>query len=300
MAKVHWLALSSLPGVGAVTVHKMVERFGSIEAVFEATDSELVTIRRITIDVLEKLRALSLSSLEQEILDLDDEGINVISYEDDEYPANLKDIRDSPPILYMRGQLSDIDSQAISIVGTRTPSDEKRAFTRQLGEEMARRGLTVVSGLALGVDTAAHEGALQGESGRTMAVLGSGLRRIHPKQNLELAAAITGRGALLSEVAPNTSPQGSHLMARDRIVSGLGLATVVAEANLRSGSVNAGGRARRQRRLLLAVPGSPGTDMLIAEGAESIDPEKVDFDQLAQRIINETAEGESSPQLSLF
>jgi DNA processing protein len=300
LAKVHWLALSSLPGVGAVTVHTLIDRFGTIEAVFDASDSELLTVRRVRPEAITKLRALSLDDLEQEIVDLEEEGIEVISFEDDDYPLNIKVIRDAPPILFGRGELFDTDSQALAIVGTRSPSDEAREFALLLGYEMAERGLTIVSGLALGIDTAAHEGALQASSGRTLAVLGSGIKRVHPKQNLELAATITGRGALLSEVAPNTSPQGSHLMARDRIVTGLGLATVVVEANLKSGSVNAAGRARRQGRLLLVVPGSPGTDALVAEGGEAIDPQALDLDGLSDLIASETVSGESSQQLSLF
>jgi len=169
------------------------------------------------------------------------------------------------------------------------------------GRELAARGLTVVSGLALGVDAAAHRGAF--EAGRTLAVLGSGIRFIHPKENTELAEQIVRRGALLSELHPNTPPRGPQLMARDRIVSGLSRAVIVVEAGEKSGSLDTAGRAAKQGRLVFAVPGSAGTDQLIAAGARRLDPASLDFDALADEIFQHPpppAFGSLPHQSSLF
>jgi DNA processing protein len=153
--------------------------------------------------------------------------------------------------------------------------------------------------LALGIDTAAHRGALQAADGRTLAVLGSGLRAIHPRQNLPLAEAIAQRGALLSELHPATPPLGPNLMARDRLISGLSRAVIVVEANEKSGSLDTAAKARRQGRLLLAVPGSPGTQALLAGGVEPLDLRTTDLDALSQRIRQHTLAGNET-QLGLW
>lgn len=133
--------------------------------------------------------------------------------------------------------------------------------------ELAGRGLTVVSGMAAGVDTAAHRGALASQSGWTLAVLGSGIRVIHPHSNSGLAEKISSRGALLSELHPNAPPRGPQLMARDRIISGLSQVVIVVEAGLKSGSLDTASRGKKQGRPFYAVPGSEGTDYLVWEGA---------------------------------
>jgi len=145
-----------------------------------------------------------------------------------------------------------------------------------MAARLASKGFTIVSGLAPGIDTAAHRGALRADAGRTLAVLGSGVRMIHPRENVELAREIAGRGAVISEYHPNTPVKGPQLMARDRIVSGLSLAVIVVEAGSMSGSVDTAEKARRQGRKVFAVPGSPGCDELIASGARSLDPGDLD------------------------
>jgi DNA processing protein len=178
-----------------------------------------------------------------------------------------------------------------------------------IARELADRGLTVVSGLAIGIDTAAHRGALAAPGGRTLAVPGSGLRAIHPRQNAPLAEAIARRGALLSEVHPNTPVSGPVLMARDRITSGLARAVIVVEAGEKSGSLDTAARARRQGRLLFALPGSPGTDALLAGGgSEALELQRANPDDLARRIRahalpgndHETRKNGEMGQLSLW
>jgi DNA processing protein len=288
VSKTHWLALSTLPGIGGTTARRLIERFGSVDAVFEAPDAELQQVPRLTAEVVAHLRAISLDALEGELASLADEGLQVVTWDDPDYPANLRQVSDAPPVLFVRGDLRAGDAQAVAIVGTRQPTSQAVTLARTLARELARRGLTIVSGLAVGIDTAAHRGALQAPGGRTLAVPGSGLRTIHPRENVPLAEAITARGALLSELHPNTPARGASLMARDRIVSGLSQAVIVVEAGEKSGSLDTAAKALRQGRLLLAVPGSPGTQALLTGGAEPLDPQTADLDRLSEHIRRHT------------
>jgi len=284
MAKVHWLALNAVSGIGGVTARRLLERFGSVEAAFEAPDEELLAVPRFSHQMVARLRALSLEALEEDLAALAEEGLQVLTWDDGGYPANLRPLPDAPPLLFMRGELCPSDAEAVAIVGTRRPSPTAAALAEMLAREFAGRGLTVVSGLALGVDTAAHRGALQAEGGRTLAVPGSGLRAIHPRTNRSLAEEIASRGALLSELQPDVPARGPNLMARGRIVSGLSRAVIVVEADERSGSLDTAAKARRQGRLVFAVPGSPGTDALLTAGAEPLDAPATDLEALSERI----------------
>ncbi len=305
MSKLHWLALVSLPGIGGATGRKLIERFGSIEAAFEASDAALAAVPRLNADLVARLRAISLEIVEAELASLADEGLHVLTWDDADYPANLRPLSDAPPALFVRGDLRPEDAAAVAIIGTREPTAAGVAAAERIGRELAGLGLTVVSGLAIGIDTVAHRGALQAPGGRTLAVPGSGLRAIHPRQNAALAETVARRGALLSEVHPNTPPSGPVLMARDRIVSGLAHAVIVVEAGEKSGSLDTAAKARRQGRLLLALPGSPGTDKLIAEGAEMLTLNALDPASLARRIRDhalpgEAGKSEGAGQLSLW
>ena len=284
MSKVHWLALSAISGIGGATARKLLENLGSVEAIFDAPDEELLAIPRITRDVVTRMRSISLDALEEELASLYDEGFQTLTWDDDAYPENLRPLHDAPPVLFMRGEILPEDAAAVAIVGTREASRRGAAIAERLARELAQRGLAVVSGLALGIDTAAHRGALGAETGRTLAVLGSGLRSIHPRENRKMAEEIVRRGALLSELHPNSPPRGPSLMARDRIISGLSRAVIVVEAQEKSGSLDTAAKAKRQGRVVFAVPGSPGTELLLAQGAEWLEPETADFDALAQRI----------------
>jgi len=305
MSKLHWLALVSLPGIGGATGRKLIERFGSIEAAFAAPDAELARVPRLSADLVARLRSVSLEALEAELAALADEGLGVLTWDDPHYPANLRGLSDAPPVLFTRGSLRPDDADAVAIIGTREPTPAGMAAATTIARELAGRGLTVVSGLAIGIDTAAHRGALEAPTGRTLAVPGSGLRALHPRQNVPLAERIVRRGALLSEVHPNTPPSGPVLMARDRITSGLARAVIVVEAGEKSGSLDTAGRARRQGRLVLALAGSPGTDKLIAKGAGPLTWRGLDFDALDRRIRGHALPGDEKPgkgdgQLSLW
>jgi DNA processing protein len=284
MSKAHWVALSMIPGIGGTTARKLVERFGAVEAVFEADQADLLAVPRVTADIVRQIRNTLLENVEAELASLDDEGITVVTLEDDGYPELLRTVGDAPPVLFVRGQVRPADTRAVAIVGTRGPGDQGLQTAERLAGELAARGWTIVSGLALGIDTAAHRGALAAPGGRTLAVLGSGLRVVHPSKNADLAQEIIARGALLSELHPSTPPRGPQLMARDRIISGLSHAVIVVEASEKSGSLDTASKARKQGRRVLAVPGSPGTDQLIISGATPVEIEREDWGELVALI----------------
>nr|MBI2905511.1 DNA-protecting protein DprA [Chloroflexota bacterium] len=299
MSNAHWLALTTLSGIGGVTARKLLDRFGDVESIFTASTDDLTTIPRITAAMAGQLLAAPIEQLESELLSLNDEGIDLLTWDDDRFPDCVRALADAPMVLFVRGAIKKEDAQAVAIVGTREPSQRALEAATTLGRELAARGLTVVSGLALGVDTAAHRGAIDSDGGRTLAVLGSGIRFIHPKENTELAEEIVSNGALLSELHPNTPPRGPQLMARDRIISGLSRAVIVVEAGEKSGSLDTAARAKKQGRAVYAVPGSAGTEHLLSSGAHRLEMKSLDFDAVAEEISQYSASSPPS-QSSLF
>ena len=284
MSKAQWLALSTVSGVGGVTARKLIERFGDVEAIFEAAPEALIEVPRVTETMAMQILAAPIEQLENELLSLNDEGIELLTWDDERFPSVLRPLPDAPMLLFMHGELKRADDNAVAIVGTREPTPAAVEVAHMIGRELAARGLTVVSGLALGIDTAGHLGAIT--IGRTIAVLGSGVRYIHPRENSELAEDIIRCGAILSELHPDTPPKGQNLMARDRIISGLSRGVIVIEAGEKSGSLDTASKAKKQGRLVYAVLGSAGTDQLIAGGARRIDPTVIDFDELAREILD--------------
>jgi DNA processing protein len=285
MSKRHWLALSRVLRARA---RRLVEHFGSIEALWQADPKTLAALTGLPPESFVALPQ-RLDEAAQEIESLCHEGIEVITASDEQYPILLRDLRDAPPVLYLRGSLEIRDQWAVAIVGSRLADpgyrERKIAWTRELAHTLAEWGLTIVSGLAHGVDSWAHGGALDARDGRTIAVLGCGLRRIYPKHNKALADRIVARGALLSELEPHAGTCGQFLMMRDRLIAGLSQAVLVIEAGDPSGSLDTARHALKLKRRVLAVPGSPGTDRLIAKGAEKLDPERADFDELARSVL---------------
>ncbi|OQY86072.1 MAG: DNA protecting protein DprA [Chloroflexi bacterium UTCFX4] len=292
MSKAHWLALASLSGLGGATAKKLLEQFGDVESIFDATDEQLLEIPRVTETMVENLRALRPEKFEEEIYALAEDEIDLLTWDDARFPKQLRELKDAPVILFARGAIKKGDENAVAIVGTRAASEGAIEIATTLARELALRGLRVVSGLAMGIDTAAHVGALDAEDGRTIAVLGSGIRVIHPRENAELAARIASHGALISELMPNAPPRGPQLMARDRLVSGLSRAVIVVEAGQKSGSMDTAERARKQGRLVYAIPGSEGTEGLLKGGARRLEMDAVDFDALAEEIYAHDTEKE--------
>jgi len=280
----HWLALTHVPGLGGATLRRLLERFGSVEAIFAAHTAELATVPRLRSETIAALQSLSLDEVEAELAALTESNITPLTWDDPHYPAALHDLSDPPPVLFLKGALLPQDIQAVAIVGSRQASDHGLAVTLHLSQSLAARGLTVVSGLASGIDTAAHKGALEASKGRTLAVLGSGLNVFHPRDSQALAERIVARGALLSELRPEAPPRGPYLMARDRIIAALSRAVIVVEAGESSGSLDTARRAKRLGRLVLALPGSPGTDALLRAGAEELDSKTADLYRLVARL----------------
>lgn len=294
MSKAHWLALASISGLGGATARKLIEQFGDVESVFDATDAELLEVPRVTETMIDALRDAHPDKYDQEIFGLAEEDIDLLTWDDARFPSTLRALKDAPVILFQRGSIKKGDENAVAIVGTRGASEEGALLASTLARELALRGLCVVSGLALGIDTAGHAGALDAEDGRTIAVLGSGIRVIHPRENAELAERIASHGALLSELMPNAPPRGPQLMARDRLISGLSRAVIVVEASQKSGSLDTAERARKQGRLVYAVPGSEGTEALLKGGAIRLEADSLDFDVLADAIYKHKIEKQAT------
>ena len=283
MSKAHWLALAALPGLGGVTLRKLLKEFGDVESIWDAAPEELAEIPRVTPEIANQLQRTPIEQWEEQVFALAEAEIDLLTWDDLRFPPRLRELHDAPVVLFMRGELRSDDADVVAIVGTRSPSAGAVDLTTGLARELAARGLTVVSGLALGIDTAAHVGALAEEEGRTIAVLGSGILNVHPRENSELAERIVQHGAVLSELLPNAPPRGPQLMARDRLISGLSQAVIVIEAETKSGSLDTARRAEKQGRLVFALPGSPGTDGLLRGGAIRLDPD-ASIDALAERI----------------
>lgn len=284
MTQAHWFAFFIRTGLGGVTARRLLERFGSIESAFAAPDAALLQIPRITPSLVASLRAHPLAAVAAELEAWEQQGIRAVTWAEPCYPAALRLLPDAPPVLMVRGDLRPAEHPGVAIVGTRRPTAAGSATAAQLAREFAGRGLVVVSGLAIGIDTAAHRGALAAAGGRTFAVPGSGLHALYPRRNISLAEELAARGALLSEVHPDTQVSAQVLMARNRIVGGLSHAVIVIEASGQGGSLPTARRAQLNGRLLFAVAGTPGADRLLAEGAESLDPRNIDLAALAQRI----------------
>lgn len=284
MTKTGWLALTHIPGVRGAAMRRLLERFGSVEAIFATDPAELAKVPRLSEQAIAAIQTISLAEVEAELAALTEAGIALLTWDDPGYPASLHELSDPPPVLFARGTLLPKDEQAVAIVGSRQATDRGLALARRLGQALAAQGFTVISGLALGIDAVAHQGALEAPGGRTVAVLGSGLKAIHPRENRELAERIVTHGTLLSELRPATPPRGPYLMARDRIIAALSRAVIVVEAQEKSGSLDTTRRAQKLGRPVLACPGSPGTGALLQAGAELLNPNTADLDALAMRL----------------
>ncbi len=267
-----WFQLKSVPGVGNLIFKRLIERFGSPRIALEAKRTELAQVAGVTERLAQAIRSQPLPETAMaEVAGARRAGCRLLALTDPGYPRLLREIPDPPPILYVRGALI-ADEALIAVVGSRVPTAYGLETARQISAGLARLGFAVVSGLALGVDGAAHEGALAG-GGRTVAVLGSGLDNLYPPQHRSLAGRIASAGAVISEFPLKAGPDAHHFPARNRIISGMALGTVVVEATKDSGSLITARLAAEQNREVFAVPGSihsfksMGTHTLIRQGA---------------------------------
>lgn len=263
------IALSLSPHIGAVTLDNLLSHFDQDPvAVFAAPRAELLQVRGVGPAIARDIKAIDLPRIVQEIAAWRAHGIAILSTQDRDYPLLLRELEGAPPILFARGQLFDESwTKTIAIVGTRHPTKEARFMTLQLAAKLARHEYTVVSGLALGIDAAAHTGALAGP-GPTIAVLGSGILNIYPEANKTLAARILGRGALLGELHPLWSANAQRLVARNRIISGLSQAVILVESQIDGGAMYTARFAGEQGRPVYTfdLPAS-GNQALIQRGA---------------------------------
>lgn len=287
-----WLMLRAIPGVGDAILLKLVQTFGSPDAVFSATQAALEG-EGCRAPLIEAIRRGpdpdAIKQLDRELATLQRRQITVLTYLDPQYPAPLRAIPDPPPLLYLQGTLLESDREAVAIVGTRKVSATGRVLTEELACELASMGFTIVSGLARGVDAAAHRGALAGK-GRTLAVMGCGLDRTYPADHASLRSAIERQGAVLTELPLGSAPHSYHFPRRNRIISGLSLGVVVTEAALESGSLITARLAGEQGREVFAVPGfvtaenSRGPNSLIKDGARLVESARDILDELLPQL----------------
>ncbi|MBI4833830.1 MAG: DNA-protecting protein DprA [Planctomycetes bacterium] len=271
------LTLTGARGIGSVRYDKLLHHFGSIENVLKASPDKLMCIpgigeelsREITLSAREKRGAKELEEARKA-------GVKIITYLDDEYPQNLKTICDYPLVLYVKGELKESDTLSVAVIGSRRASLYGRRQSEQLSYDLAIRGICVVSGLARGIDTHAHMGAVRAK-GRTIAVLGSGINNLYPAENKKLAEKITENGAVISELPLDTPPDSRNFPVRNRIISGLSLGILVVEAPLKSGALITVDMALDQGREIFALPGkvdspmSQGCHKLIKQGAKLVE-----------------------------
>jgi DNA processing protein len=273
--RLYWIGFNRVGGVGAVRLRLLLDAFGDVRTAWHASEAELLGAgldRRSARAVCEARRTIDLPAEAAKIEAL---GLQVLTWADDEYPERLLEIDAPPPVLYVRGGLLPQDRWATAVVGTRRPSVYGRSVARDLGSLLGAAGVTVVSGLARGIDAAAHEAALEA-GGRTIAVMGCGLDRLYPPEHRRLAESIAGAGALMSDYPLGTPPEAVNFPPRNRIIAGLSLVVVIVEAGEGSGALITADFAADQGREVFSVPGSiysgssRGTNQLIAAGARPL------------------------------
>jgi DNA processing protein len=270
--KRYWIGFNLIKGIGAVRMQALIQHFGDLEIAWNAAPVDLARAG-LGLKLIERVvQARGNIDLEKVWAKIEGQGIKVLTWEDEAYPQRLKEIDQPPPVLYIRGEYLPDDLFAVAIVGTRRVTAYGRQITEELASFLAANGMTVISGLARGVDAIAHQTALQA-GGRTIGVLGSGVDRIYPPEHRALADQMLERGAIVSDYAPGTPPDASNFPPRNRIISGLSLAVVVVEAGETSGALITAEFAAEQGREIFAVPGSilapqsKGTNKLIQNGA---------------------------------
>lgn len=272
---IHYLLFSLVPEIGSRRLMRLVQAFGTAVEAWQASESALQSAGLERRPLEQLLHARKQLNAEVEWEKVQRAGARVITLRDDEYPPSLRSLGDAPPVLYIKGTLLPDDQRAIGIVGTRKATPYGRDIAAQFSKVLASHRVAVISGLAHGIDAAAHRGALEGH-GRTIAVLGNGIDTVYPPDHRELAKAITGQGALITEFPIGAKPEARHFPRRNRLISGLALGILVVEAPLQSGALITADFAIEQGREVFAVPGSihshasSGTNRLIQEGAKLV------------------------------
>jgi DNA processing protein len=271
----YWVSYSKIPGIGRVKTALLLEHFHSMKNAWSASASELreagLDSKSISSIVNSRPRIVPDAEMEK----MDKYKVKAVIYTSPDYPQRLKEIYDYPPILYIRGTIKPEDDYCLAIVGTRRATVYGRQVTEDIVEDLVRSNITIVSGLAKGIDSIAHRTALD-MNGRTIAVFASGLDIVYPAENARLAGAIIEQGALISEYPLGTKPKAEHFPRRNRIMSGISPGVLVVEAGERSGALITAEQALSQNREVFAIPGSilspasKGTNWLLQQGAKLV------------------------------
>ena len=286
-----WLALGRVKGLGGVGFKKLATSFADPTEAFFASKAKLEQIEGLHRDVIDRLVNFSgWVEIADELRRVRNAGVEILRFTSPSYPARLRMITDPPPLLYVKGALAAADDRAVAIVGSRSASDYGRRVARDLARGLASLGFTVVSGMARGIDGAAHESALQA-GGRTIAVLGSGVEKAYPPEHEALYRRISQSGAVVSELPVGTRPVAFNFPARNRLISGLSLGVVVVEATEKSGSLITAAMALEQGREVFAVPGeagasrSRGAHQLIRQGAKLVETVRDVIEEIAPQLM---------------
>lgn len=270
--KKYWIGFNLIKGIGAVRMQGLITYFGDLASAWQADASSLMQAGLNSRTVEKVILARQSVDLDQVHAKIQSQGIKVLTWQDEQYPTRLKEIDQPPPVMYIRGEYLPDDFFAVAIVGTRKVTPYGRQVTEELSTFLASNGITLVSGLARGVDAITHQAALNA-GGRTIGILGSGVDVIYPPEHLKMAEKMIQHGAIMSDYVPGTPPESSNFPPRNRIISALSLAVVVIEAGNTSGALITAGFAAEQGRDVFAVPGtiyapqSKGTNRLIQNGA---------------------------------
>jgi DNA processing protein len=268
-----WLAILRAKHMGSSRARTLEKHFGSVQKALNASVSEIAAIKGFTDEIGQSIHEAAQGKfdrdIDKELNWAEKEGVKLLLFSDKKYPHPLRNIPAPPALLYIKGTYKVEDILSFAIVGSRTASDRGRRLTNTIAKELAEYGLTIVSGLAWGIDASSHKGALGCKTGRTIAVLGNGLKFVYPKEHGLLADQIIKRGALITELFHDVSPQAKNFPPRNRIISGLSLGVLIAEAPSRSGSLITANYALEQGKDIFALPGdieksnSEGTNKLI-------------------------------------
>lgn len=273
--RLFWVGLNLVKGIGAVRFQMLLDHFGDARTAWEASPAALGDSglsKKIVKNMVKVRASVDLHTIEEQ---LEAQQITLLTWLDEGYPRRLKDINQPPPVVYVRGEITPQDEWAVAVVGTRRITPYGRQVTEEVAAFLARNGVTVVSGLARGIDSTAHKAALNA-GGRSIAVLGSGVDRIYPDENRKLAEKMIERGALISDYPLGTPPEGTNFPPRNRLISGLCIAVVIVEAGHKSGALITADFAVNQGREVFAVPGnifapqSKGTNRLVRDGAHPL------------------------------
>ena len=281
-----WIALSLTDHVGTKTLRALIDHFGDDpQAILNASSRALQAVPGIGPKIARSIQQTDLKQVEQALQQWQQAGVTISTVACAGYPPNLLSIDDPPATLFLSGTWQAAYDRAAAVIGTRNPSPLAEDLAIEIGKRLAQYNITVVSGLAAGVDSLAHRGALLVPDGRTVAVLGSGVLNIYPRQNRTLAAQCS---LVMSEVAPPASPSSPRLVARNRIISGLSQAVIVVETSVDGGAMHAARRAFEQGRVVFTFGlSATGNQALIESGAQALHPDLSNFDLVLDQLLEE-------------